>query len=76
MWTVNDNKECDVLKLGGKNKVLPGGDGNLGQAVEQHSGGQADKRHHGAVQEFQLPHQDVGCLSTRRDLLHEVEVNL
>lgn len=47
---INNNRECDVLKLREKKKkVVPGGDGNLGQAVEQHSGGQADKRHHGAV---------------------------
>lgn len=55
---------------------LPGGDGNLSEAVEQHGGGEADKRHHGAVEEFQLSHQDIGCLSSGWDLLHEVEVNL
>lgn len=56
--------------------IVPGGDGNFSQAVEQHSGGQADKRHHGAIEEFQLPHQDVGSLGAGRDLLHEVEIDL
>lgn len=56
--------------------ILPGGDGNFSQAVEQHSRGQADKRHHGAIEEFQLPHQDVGSLGAGRNLLHEVEIDL
>lgn len=56
--------------------VLPGGDWNLSQAVQEHSRCQADKRHHGPIKEFQLPHQDVRGLSTGRNLLHEVEIDL
>lgn len=56
--------------------TLPGGDGNLSQAVQQHGRGQADKRHHGAIEEFKLPHQDIRGLRTGRDLLHEVEIDL
>lgn len=56
--------------------ILPGGDGNFSQAVQQHSGGQADKCHHGAIEEIKLPHQDIRGLSTGRNLLHEVEVDL
>lgn len=56
--------------------ALPGGDGNLCQAVEQHGRRQADKGHHRAVQELKLSNQDIGCLGTGGDLLHEVEVDL
>lgn len=56
--------------------TLPGSDGNLSQAVEQHGRRQSHKSHHGAVQELKLAHQHVGGLGARRDLLHEVEVNL
>lgn len=56
--------------------ILPGGDGNFSQAIQQHSRGQADKRHHGAIEEFKLPHQDIRGLSTGRNLLHEVEIDL
>lgn len=56
--------------------TLPGSDGNLSQTVEQHGRRQSHERHHGPVQELKLAHQDVGGLGARRDLLHEVEVNL
>lgn len=73
-----DREKVRPRRAGGFSAVglWPGGDGNLSQAVEQHSRRQADEGHHGAFQEFQLPNQDVRRLSAGRDLLHEVQVNL
>lgn len=56
--------------------VSPGGHWHLSEARQQHGGGESDEGDDRALQEIDFTHEDVGGLSTRRDLLHEVHVHL
>lgn len=56
--------------------LLPGRDGDLGEAGQQDGGGQANKGDDRSLQKVHLTHQDIRGLGAGRNLPHEVHVDL
>lgn len=56
--------------------TLPCGDRHLCEACDKDCRGQSYKGNYGLLQEVHFSHQHVGRLGTRRDLFHEIHVNL